>query len=66
MVGGGDLAIWVDPNSVLFLSRTSNLGKKTGRGIYTPPEVVVVAAARAGLFIWSELEISGQNICPVY
>jgi hypothetical protein len=72
MVGGGDLAIWVAPNSILFLSRTSSLGKNRGRGIYTPPKIVAVAAARAGLsgpsldriiqpgqIIRPELEISG-------
>jgi hypothetical protein len=72
MVGGGDLTILVDPNSVLFLSRTSNLGKKRGRGIYTPPGVVAVATARAGSIpslgrlIWPELEIFAQNISLVY
>jgi hypothetical protein len=48
MVDGGDQAIGVATNSVLFLIRTSSLGKTRGRGIYTPPRIVAVAAASAG------------------
>jgi hypothetical protein len=34
MVGEGDLAIWVDLKCLVFLSRTSSLRLKKGRGIY--------------------------------
>jgi hypothetical protein len=50
VVEGGDLAMRLAPNSVLFLMRTSNLKKMRGRGINTPPRNVTVAAARAGIF----------------
>jgi hypothetical protein len=46
VVEDGDLDVRVAPNSVLFLSRTSKLGKKRGGGINTPPRNVSVAAAR--------------------
>jgi hypothetical protein len=49
VVEGGDLAMRLDPNSVLFLMRTSKLEKMRGRGINTPPRNVSVAAAMAGL-----------------
>jgi hypothetical protein len=39
MVEGGDQAIGVAPNSVLFLSRMSSLRKKRGRGIYSPFQI---------------------------
>jgi hypothetical protein len=49
VVEGGDLAMRLAPNSVLFLMRTSELEKMRGRGINTPPRNVSVAATRAGL-----------------
>jgi hypothetical protein len=49
VVEGGDLAMRLAPNSVLFLMRTSKQEKMRGRGINTPPRNVSVAAARAGL-----------------
>jgi hypothetical protein len=53
VVEGGDLAMRLAPNSVLFLMRTSSLKKMRGRGINTPPQNVTVIAARA--------EISGSS-----
>jgi hypothetical protein len=50
MVGGGDLVIWVALNRVLFLSSSSSLRWKKGRGIYTPSKIVAIAALGAGLF----------------
>jgi hypothetical protein len=50
VVEGGDLAMRLAPNSVLFLMRTSKLEKMRVRGIHTPPQNVSVAAAMAGLF----------------
>jgi hypothetical protein len=49
VVKGGDLAMRLAPNSVLFLMSTSKLEKMRGRGINTPPRNVSVAAAMAGL-----------------
>jgi hypothetical protein len=49
MVEGGDLAMRLAPNSVLFLMRMSELEKKRKRGINIPLRNVSVAAARAGL-----------------
>jgi hypothetical protein len=50
MVGGGDLVIWVAPNSVLFLSSSSSLRKKMGRGIYTPPRIVAIVVLQGRIF----------------
>jgi hypothetical protein len=49
VVEGGDLAMRLAPNSVLFLMRMSKLEKKRGRGINTPHRNVSIVAARAGL-----------------
>jgi hypothetical protein len=49
VVEGGDLAVRLAPNSVLFLMRMSKLEKMRGRGINTPPRNVSIAAAMAGL-----------------
>jgi hypothetical protein len=49
VVEGGDLAMRLAPNSVMFLMRMSKLEKMRGRGINTPPQNVFVAAAMAGL-----------------
>jgi hypothetical protein len=49
VVKGGDLAVGLPPNSVLFLMRTSKLEKMRGRGINTPPQNISIAAAMAGL-----------------
>jgi hypothetical protein len=46
VVEGGDLVVRLAPNSILFLMRTSKLGKKRGRGINTPSRNVSVAAAK--------------------
>jgi hypothetical protein len=46
VVEGGDLAMRLAPNSVLFLMRTSKKEKMRGRGINTPSQNVSVAAAR--------------------
>jgi hypothetical protein len=44
VVEGGDLAMRLAPNSILFLMRTSKLEKMRGRGINTPSRNVSVAA----------------------
>jgi hypothetical protein len=49
VVEGGDLAMRLAPNSVLFLMRTSKLEKMRGRGINTPPQNVFVVATMAEL-----------------
>jgi hypothetical protein len=49
VVEGGDLAMRLAPNIVLFLMRTRKLEEMRGRGINTPPRNVSVAAAMAGL-----------------
>jgi hypothetical protein len=46
VVEGGDLAMRLAPNSVLFFMRTSKLEKMRGKGINTPPQNVSVAAAK--------------------
>jgi hypothetical protein len=46
VVEGGDLAMRLAPNSVLFLIRMSKLEKMRGRGINNPSRNVSVAAAR--------------------
>jgi hypothetical protein len=45
MVGGGDIAIWVASNIVLFLSRMDSLRWKKGRGIYSPSRDVAIDAS---------------------
>jgi hypothetical protein len=45
VVEGGDLAMGLAPNSVLFLMRTSSLRKKKGMGIYSPSRDLAVAAS---------------------
>jgi hypothetical protein len=54
VVEGGDLAMRLAPNSVLFLMRMSELEKMRGRGINTPSQNVSIAAAR-GRIIWGKL-----------
>jgi hypothetical protein len=67
VVEGGDLAMRLAPNSVLFLKRTSSLRKKMGRDIYSPSRDLAVAASRdriirpkVGRIIW-EAGLSGPE-----
>jgi hypothetical protein len=54
--------IFVAPNEVFFLLRTSNLRWKKGRGIYSPSQNVAVAASGGGEL--SAKVISGPIISP--
>jgi hypothetical protein len=54
VVEGGDLAIRLAPNSVLFLMRTSSLRKKKGRGIYSPSQDLAIAAS-GDRIIWPKV-----------
>jgi hypothetical protein len=54
VVEGGDLVIFVAPNEVFFLGRTSSLRWKKGRGIYSPSQNVAV------------VDLEGRIIRPKY
>jgi hypothetical protein len=63
VVEGGDLAVRLAPNSVLFLMRTSKLGKKRGRGINTPSRNVSIAAARGRII---QPKLAPDNLAAGY
>jgi hypothetical protein len=59
MVEGGDLAMRLAPNSVLFLMRMSSLRRKKERGIYSPSRDLAIATSgdqiirpKVGWIIW--------------
>jgi hypothetical protein len=54
VVEGGDLAMRLPPNSLLFLMRTSSLRMKKGRVIYSPSRDLAIAAS-GDQIIWPKV-----------